>query len=192
MKCGLTGVIGAGKSYVLECFTQLGARTLETDRLAKEILRDDPTLRARVTERWGATVYGEDGEPNRAEIARRIFADPAERAWLEAEVHPRVRAGWQDFLQAQPAAITLVEIPLLFEKGLADHFDWVVAVVAAEATTTPRLLARGWDALEIKRRRSAQWTAAEKARAAHIVLTNDGSLAHIQQQIQVLWDFLAA
>src|SRR3954465_11875259 len=78
---GLTGGIGAGKSEALAALGRLGAATLSTDAGVHELYAD-PAVRHAVTARWGADV-APDGRVDRAAVARRAFADAAERAWLE-------------------------------------------------------------------------------------------------------------
>jgi len=140
---GLTGVIGAGKSTVLRLLQEKGATVQQSDTIAKDLLREDPAVRAALRERWGEAPLGSEDGLDRAWIAQRIFAHPEERAWLESLLHPRVRETWQEFLQATSSPVAIVEIPLLFEKNLAGYFDLTVAVLARDETTLPRLLARG-------------------------------------------------
>src|SRR5262249_58588969 len=56
--------------------------------------------------------------------------DRAERAWLESELHPRVRAATDAWLAEQTADVAVAEIPLLYETGGEARFDRVVVVTA--------------------------------------------------------------
>src|SRR3954447_20604040 len=92
----LTGGIAAGKSEALQAFARHGAATISSDALVHELYRDDVELQGVLRERWGDGVFGADGEVDRAAIGRIVFPDRDELAWLEVELHPRVRAATAD------------------------------------------------------------------------------------------------
>ena len=85
---GLTGGLGAGKSTALQALERLGAATLSTDAVVHELYASDEVRNA-VVERWGPEVAPE-GVVDRPVIARRVFAAPDERAWLEGLLWPLV------------------------------------------------------------------------------------------------------
>src|SRR5919202_6215717 len=85
---GLTGGLGAGKSTALRALRELGAATLSTDAVVHELYETDE-VRDAVVERWGAEV-APGGVVDRAAVARRAFASPQERAWLERLIWPLV------------------------------------------------------------------------------------------------------
>ena len=87
----LTGGIAAGKSEALAAFARHGAAVISTDDVVHRLYREDEGLQAAMRERWGDRVFS-DGEVDRSEIGEIVFADRAELAWLESELHPRVRA----------------------------------------------------------------------------------------------------
>ena len=125
----LTGGIAAGKSEALRAFERLGAAVISSDDVVHRLYREDEGLWAALRERWGERVF-RDGEVDRAEIGRIVFADRAELAWLESELHPRVRAATDAWLAEQTADVAVAEIPLLYETGGEARFDRVVVVTA--------------------------------------------------------------
>ena len=131
----LTGGIGAGKSEALAALARLGAATLSTDAVVHE-LYSDPEVRDAVAARWGPDV-APGGTVDRAAVARRAFGAPAERAWLEGLLWPRVGArvaAWRatEAARTPPPPALVVETPLLFEAGLEGLYDATLAVVADE------------------------------------------------------------
>lgn len=173
---GLTGGLGAGKTTALAALERLGAATLSSDAVVHELYSSDE-LRDAVVARWGDEV-APGGVVDRAAVARRAFADPAERHWLEQLIWPRVgaRVGeWYASLAARdprpPAAI--VETPLLFEAGLEGGYDATIAVVAREDLRAARAAARGHEAVD--ERTARQLTQDEKAQRATFEVRNDGS-----------------
>src|ERR1700740_160864 len=84
----LTGGIAAGKTEALQAFARHGAAVISSDDVVHRLYREDGGRQAALRNRWGDRVF-RDGEVDRAEISRIVFADREELAWLEAGVHPR-------------------------------------------------------------------------------------------------------
>jgi len=167
----LTGGIGAGKSEALRAFARHGAAVISSDEVVHRLYREDDELRAALRERWGDRVF-RDGDVDRAAIARIVFADRAELAWLESELHPRVRAAIDDWLGRQTADVAVAEIPLLYETGGERRFDRVVVVTAPPEVRR----ARRASAPEREERLVPE---EEKVRRADFAYVNDGPLERL-------------
>jgi len=164
----LTGGIAAGKSEALQAFARHGAATISSDDVVHRLYREDEGLKKALRERWGDGVF-RDGEVDRAEIGLIVFAARAELAWLEAELHPRVRAATDAWLTEQTADVAVAEIPLLYETGGEARFDRVVVVTAPPEVREAR---RG-SAAEREARLVPE---EEKVRRADFSYVNDRSL----------------
>ena len=187
---GLTGGIAAGKSEALRAFERLGAETISTDEVARELLRS-PEMRSRLTQRWGDEV-APGGVVDRAKVAEIVFESPEDLKWLESELHPLVGAqvvAWAGALPAD-ARLAVVEVPLLFEAGMAELFDAVVAIVAPDDLRAEREEGRDLAALEGRSER--QLSQDEKAERASHVIVNDGSLAELEAKVAELVEELTA
>jgi dephospho-CoA kinase len=187
---GLTGAVAAGKSEALAAFARLGAATLSSDAVAHELL-DLPEVRERLVERWGEGVLV-DGRVNRESVGAIVFERPDQLAWLESVVHPLVGKRVLEWRRSLPSEtrLAVVEVPLLFETGMESAFDATVSVVADDATRAARAGDRGTDLLE--GRSDRQLTQAQKgARATHVI-SNDGSLAELERQVEALIPALTA
>jgi dephospho-CoA kinase len=165
----VTGGIGAGKTETLRAFARRGVPTLSADEVVHRLIAGDPEVRAALEERFGTT--------ERPRIAEIVFADSEELAWLEALLHPRVRAEQQTWLAGLgDTPLAVEEIPLLYETGADAAFDRVVVVTAPEevrATRTDRL------------GRSARLLPdEEKARRADFVYVNDGTLDELDAFVE--------
>jgi dephospho-CoA kinase len=178
---GLTGGIAAGKSEALSAFQRLGAETISTDEVVRELLRT-PGVRDRLVERWGEAV-APGGEVDRTKVAALVFDSPEELSWLESELHPLVGGRvieWAGGLPAD-APLAVVEVPLLFEAGMDELFDAVVCVVAPDEQRAERETGRDLAALE--GRSARQLSQEEKAARATHVITNDGTLAELEKKV---------
>jgi dephospho-CoA kinase len=88
-----------------------------------------------MVERLGEGIIGADGEIARSRVAERVFDDRELLAWLEALLHPKVSAEylrWREQLATlpNPPAVSVTEVPLLYEVGAQDRFDKVVVITA--------------------------------------------------------------
>jgi dephospho-CoA kinase len=181
---GLTGGIAAGKSEALAAFERLGAATLSSDAVVHELL-ESAELRRRLIDRWGPEVAPPEGV-DRARIGGIVFAEPAELAWLESQIHPLVGARTAEWLHSLPAGtgFAVVEVPLLFEGGREELFDTTVAIVAREELRRQRAAARGHALVD--EREARQLSQEEKAARAEHVVANDGSVEDLQRDLSAL------
>jgi dephospho-CoA kinase len=139
-------------------------------------------IRDVVVARWGPRM-APGGVVDRAQIARKVFGDQEERAWLEGELWPRVGAhvwGWYQGLATAtpPPPAAIVESPLLFEAGMEAAYDATIAVVADEPVREARAAARGHEA--VAERAARQLSQDEKARRATYTVHNDGTEADLE------------
>jgi dephospho-CoA kinase len=147
-----------------------------------------------VVARWGPDV-APGGTVDRAAVARRAFAAPEERAWLERLLWPRVGArvaawrGSESAKQPPPRAL-VVETPLLFEAGLEQLYDATLVVVADERIRAARAAARGHASVD--ERNARQLTQDEKAARADHVVRNDRDLAALEQELGRVLEKLSA
>ena len=129
---------------------------------------------------------------NRTALAAVVFANDAERLWLEELVHPRVFAVWRAAFAAEPDERWIVEVPLLFEKGLENWFDFTVCVACAPAQQLARLEQRGLPRALAGQRISKQLPLARKIDLSDFVLWNEGTPAFLEAQVERLAEALTA
>ena len=183
--CGLTGGVGMGKSTAAGFFLQHGARVVDTDDLARDLVQPGQPALAEIQREFGNDLVAADGQLKREELARLVFADAVARKKLEALLHPRIRQRWQAQVQAWRAEgcpVALVAIPLLFETGAESHFDKVICVACSPAGQHERLQARGWAADQIRGRIAAQWPVEHKMARSHFVIWTEGALDSHRRQ----------
>ena len=159
---------------MLRAFERHGAAVVSSDEIVHRLLREDPDVRRAIVDRLGEDVLDEDGELDRARIARVVFSDREELAWLEALLHPLVVATylrWREELAASesPPAVCVTEVPLLYEVGGETRFDGVIAVTASPESR----VARHIQLLDDRERRLIP--DAEKLERADYAYVNDGT-----------------
>ena len=186
----LTGGIGAGKSLAAQYFSDLGARVVDADQLARVAIERGSEGFDEVILRFGEKIM-RDGDIDRKALAEIIFSDPQAKGDLEAIIHPRVRELFAEVVSdLQPGEVLIYEIPLLAESGSAKNFDLVITVEADLELRKERLRKRGMFISEIERRIAAQATREARQALADFVITNDGDEDQLLRAVENLWEEL--
>jgi dephospho-CoA kinase len=183
---GLTGGMGCGKSTAAALFAEQGFTRLDADQVVKEELLPDPEVVAAIRERFGPEVLTADGQVDRAKLAEVVFSDETALRWLEALLHPRLRERWRALFAASEDRKFIVEVPLLFEQGMENWFDFTVCITTDTALQIRRLEARGISPTLARQRITRQLPLARKCELADFVLLNDGSPAFLREQVSCL------
>jgi len=180
---GIVGPAGSGKSTLARALAGAEIRVLDADRMGHEIANGDPAVRAALVAEYGAGVYRADGTLDRAQVAAKVFSDPAALARLNALTHPRIlerlRAEAARAARERFRGTLLVDAALLLDWGFERECDGVVAVVAPRALQLERLAkTRGWSADEAARRLGNARTNEQFTALADEVVVNDHDEAH--------------
>ncbi len=183
---GLTGGMGCGKSTAAALFADHGFTRLDADQVVRDVLLRRDDVIAAVRERCGEGVIGADGKIDRARLGNVVFADDGALRWLEGLLHPALLRHWEAVYAAARDTRFIVEVPLLFEKGLENRFDFTVCVTTSSALQLRRLEQRGVPPGIARQRLAKQLPLARKCELADFVLLNDGSLEFLSEQVSEL------
>lgn len=191
MNIALTGGISTGKSTVSRILVKRGARLVDADRIAKELIYPGSEIFEQIIQQFGAKMVCVDGSLDRKRLGRLIFANPSKRQLLEQIIHPflyeRIVQHINQVNTCHPHQLVVFDIPLLFELGWDTMFDFTLVVYAPKDIQLQRLIARdGWHEDEAKRRLQAQWDIEYKRKLADIIIDNTGSIKNTIQQINRL------
>ncbi len=191
---GLTGNIGSGKSTVARMLSERGATIIDADVLARRAVELGTPAYTKIVARWGNAVLSPDGHLDRTALRRVVFADQAQLEELNEIVHPeveRLREHLVEQARARGDRIVVCDIPLLFEKGMADRFDRILLVDASRPIRLERLLHdRGLQTTEAMEIIAAQMPAELKRARADFIVENGGTLTQLERRVQDLWSSL--
>jgi dephospho-CoA kinase len=195
LKVGLTGGIASGKSTVAEAFARLGAKVLDADKVAREVVLPGQPAWRKLQQAFGPQFFLPDGEVNRSKLRRLVFADPEERSKLNAIVHPEVmkeiNRRFEQLTTPAQNAVIVVDVPLLLEVKVAHRFDLVIVVYVTESVQIKRLRQRDGLSLEEARRAlSTQMALNKKVDYADYVIDNSGTLVETQAHVDKVWQEL--
>jgi dephospho-CoA kinase len=160
---------------------------IDADRIARDVVAPGSALLGRLVAHFGADVLGAGGELDRRALRERIFAHPAERAALEALMHPVIMAELRRRADAAGGAYQILALPLLVEHNLKSSVDRVLLVDCAEDLQLQRVQIRdGVTLAQARAALDAQATRAARLALADDVIVNDGSLDRLRTQVESL------
>jgi dephospho-CoA kinase len=200
LRVGLTGGLACGKTTVGNIFRELGARVIEADSVAHELMVPGSKVYEEIVQHFGPGVLRPDATLDRRRLAEAAFGHGRIEE-LNRIVHPAVIARQEDWLrqveQAEPQAVAVVEAALLLEAGMGRRFDKLVVVTCRPEQKAARFAQRqGLDLAtaeaEVKRRQAAQWPDSEKIAAADYVIDNSAGLEELRLQVQQIYPKLKA
>ncbi|MGC3991252.1 MAG: dephospho-CoA kinase [Chthoniobacteraceae bacterium] len=191
---GITGGIATGKSTLTKAILQrLPAEIFDADQCARALTASNSFVRERIQQAFGAEIYDSGYRLQRDRLREVVFASEERRRELEAILHPIIRAEWMALAEKfrSEQRWLLVDIPLLFETGVQDHFDWIVVVACSPSIQLQRLKEkRSLDEVTAKRMMAAQLDIKEKIAHASQVIWNDAGEAALEAQVDALVRFL--
>ncbi|TDJ29015.1 MAG: dephospho-CoA kinase [Gammaproteobacteria bacterium] len=184
---GLTGGIGSGKSAVSQRFESLGIVVVDADLASRAVLEPGSEALRAVAEHFGGEVVGADNNLDRALLRQRVFADPAERTWLEQLTHPLIGKYLRTALRAAASAYVMLVNPLLVETGNHRLCNRVLVVDTSEALQLKRTMTRDHNSeTQVRAIMSTQASRAERLAHADDVILNDRELNHLDAQVGAL------
>ncbi|MEX2174533.1 MAG: dephospho-CoA kinase [Pirellulaceae bacterium] len=193
---GLVGGIASGKSFVADCFRDMGAVVLNADAAGHDVLRE-PDIIAALAQRWGERVLDSRGQISRREVAKIVFAADGdqEKRFLEELSHPRIELRLQQELAETratqpPPRVVAIDAALLFEAGWDKLCDKIVFVDAPRDARLERAIRRGWSAEQFAAREAAQWPLEKKAQRSHILIRNVRTMENVRDVVRLTWNDL--
>lgn len=193
---GLTGGIASGKSRVAAAFGELGARVLDADRIAREVVAPGSGTLDAIVARFGAELLAADGSLDRRRLRERIFANPQEREDLNAIVHPAIEHRSMALLgdlARDGVQVVIYEASLLVESNFDLGFAGLIVVDAPESVQVERLMRRdGITRSEALAVLASQATRQQRLARADHVIDNGGEWEQTRVRIRKLWDDLRA
>jgi len=192
---GLSGGIATGKSVVSNYLRELGASIIDFDEVSKMVVEPELPAWRDIVDYFGKEILQEDGHINRDRLGAIVFDDAEKRAKLESFIHPRMAGEipkqQQAAIDANPDALVIHDVPLLFELGGDQMMAKTIVVYASEGSQLNRMKARdGFSEEDARGRLKAQLPLSEKMRRADYVIYNDGSLDETKRQVQKLYSML--
>ncbi|MFT6916102.1 MAG: dephospho-CoA kinase [Motiliproteus sp.] len=184
---GLTGGIGSGKTTVANLFAARGIALIDTDLIAREIVAPgEPALR-QICDHFGPGVLQLDDSLDRAALRQIVFADPAQRHWLEHLTHPLIRQRTLQRLDRAGSAYALLVSPLLLETDQQQLVDHILVIDLPEELQIARTVQRdGNTEQQVRQILEAQCSRTQRFECADSIIDNTQSPQLLNQQVDNL------
>ncbi|MEI8651855.1 dephospho-CoA kinase [Pseudoalteromonas sp. Hal273] len=180
---GLTGGIGCGKTAISNMFEELGITIVDADIIAREVVLPNSKGLKAITAHFGEHILLPDGTLNRAELRAKIFTNNSDKEWLNALLHPLIRAKILNDLNSATSPYVVLVAPLLFENNLDKYCDHTLLIDVPSCVQIARTAKRDNTSREqVKSIIASQMSRADKQQKADDILNNDRSLnlVHIE------------
>ncbi|MDH3643735.1 MAG: dephospho-CoA kinase [Gammaproteobacteria bacterium] len=184
---GITGGIGSGKTAVSDRFAALGITVVDADIASRVVVEPGRPALDAIAEHFGDGAINDDGTLNRAELRKRVFADAAERKWLEQLTHPLINQYLQEQLAAAESPYAVLVSPLLAETGQSRFCQRIIVVDVPVELQVQRTMSRDAnDEAQVRAIIAAQASREQRLELADDVIVNDQGLEHIDAEVQRL------
>lgn len=191
---GLIGGTGSGKSLVSRYLEKKGARIVDADAVAHEIIEKGKEAYIEIVAYFGREILDEKEEIVRKRLGNIVFADSQKLAFLNQCTHRHIYNAIVERIaslrQEGKGSMIILDAPL-FNDAYANLCDEVWAVYAEESIRINRIMNRdGISLQQAKNRIQSQPDFKEYEKYASHVIHNDQEEAHIYQQVDALCLFL--
>ena len=169
---GITGGIGSGKSYISSLLRkQMNVPVYDCDTEAKRLICEDDTIRQKLTELAGASVY-RNGELQKNVLADYLFSSQQHVQQVNAIVHPAVRKDIGKWVKQQDSPVVAVESAILYESGFDTLVDKVLFVNAPLELRIQRSMKRDGSTREQVEARIGMQQSEQQQKKADFVIDN--------------------
>jgi len=190
---GLTGGIVSGKTTVARIFERLGAKIIDLDEIARQIVKPQQKAWKKIVQNFGVEILKDNQEINRKKLAKIVFSNQEKLNLLNQITHPVIIEVMKEQLnqiskQTSEDVICMIDAPLLFEAHIEHMMDKIIVVYINEKEQMTRLLQReGLSKDDAIKRMRAQIPIEDKVHLADYVIDNSFSIEQTKEQVCQLW-----
>ncbi len=189
-KIGLTGGSGAGKGFVCESFSALGIPSVDTDALVHTLYEKSDECLDEIRGEFGDGVF-ENGKLSRKKLGAVVFADGKRLDALNGIVHKYVKEECERIasdLEKEGKRAVVFDAPQLYEAGMDQTVDFVIAVIASQKVRIERIRRR--DGITVKaalaRIRSQHDAKFFRDNADYVIKNNASTQDEIKKQLETI------
>ena len=183
---GVTGGIGCGKSTVSKYFADKGITVLDADEISRQVTGVGGAALPEIAELLGNRAITASGALNRKYVASLVFSEKNKLDKLSAIIHRLVLSTMaEEIAKAAEKKVKLIvlDVPIPVKHGFVDVCNQILVVSSSDNIRLDRLVLRGMDREDAKKRMAMQMTREEYEELADRVLVNDGTIEELYEQI---------
>ena len=191
-----TGCMGAGKSLVAQLLKAQGAHIIDADKIGKGIVQPGTEGLKRIAALFGGSVFDEQGRLDTTALATAMFGNKQNLEAVNTALHPLIRKMYvqelyhETNLSGSGVRLVVWDVPLLYEcEQRHAELESVIAVLAPRDLCIERLVhKRSLEREDACRRFDSQMSPKEKERRADVVIRNDGDIATLEREVEMLYE----
>lgn len=192
-KIGLTGGIASGKSTCLDILIENGFKTIDSDKIVREILLEDREVLNFIKENFGEKFIC-NGKLLNKEFGKFIFSNRNYKMKYENFIMPKIiRRIDEKFFEFEKnnEKLCILDAPILIERNLHKHMDYVVVVWVSKDEQLKRVINRdGLDEKSARDRINSQMDIDLKREFADFLIDNSKGREQLNKQVKDLCLFL--
>ncbi|RDH81316.1 MAG: dephospho-CoA kinase [endosymbiont of Galathealinum brachiosum] len=187
IKIALTGGIGCGKSTVCELFSQHAIPVIDTDIIARELVKPGEDTLIEIIDYFGSEILLPDRSLDRKALAGKVFNNLKSKKALESILHPKIRKATQSQINSLNTCYVIIAIPLLVETKQLSDYDYVLVVDCSEEQQIERTIYRDHRTLdEVQSIINSQVSREERNSVADDIIDNSGDRKSLVTRIDQL------
>lgn len=186
LKVAIVGKIASGKSNVLAEFSKHNCFTVSSDEIVS-ILYEKQEVVDKVNELFNMCFLN---YIDKNELRNCLIEHPEKKQVLEEYIHPLVYKYMDKMFKASNKEILIAEVPLLFESGKENNFDYIVYVDASDENRINRLQERNPNSnAQLKAIYNSKVLDKNKEKADFII-ENNGNLLALGEKVDEVFNIL--
>ena len=194
LRVGITGDMGAGKTWISKLFEALGVEVFNCDRESKWLILNNPALIEGIKKEFGNHIYDVTANVFK-ELGKIIFVegDKTKLNRLMEIVAPHLTRTLGYFYDRnKDKGFCLVESAVLFEYGMEEDLDRIIYVSASYSVRLARTMKRdGITEQQYKTRMEGQMNRMDKIAQSRFLIVNDGKPTDLlQHRVSKIYKFL--
>lgn len=188
---GITGGIGSGKSTVSNLLKGFGAKIIDADLIARDIVRKGERALMEIEAFFGAEVITADGELDRKSLGKIVFGNQGKLKVLNEITHKYIIEKIKnqlDFAGEEGVEVVAIDAAIPFKEGFIDMADEIWVVAADEKVRIERIMARnGLTYEEALSRVNSQMMQEEYIKLADRVIFNNSGIEELINKVKELF-----
>ncbi len=186
----LTGGIASGKTYVSDAFAVKGACVIDTDVIAREVVKVGSSGLSQLVHVFGDKILNNNGGLNRQQLKQVVFKDKKKLTKLNAVMHPLIINEMNSRSKQNKVPVEVCVIPLFDGNPQLGTFDRVLVVDVSQQEQLKRVVKRdGVDTKIASAIMKSQLSRKQRLALATDVLVNNRSLSALDKNIGMVSEF---
>lgn len=197
MVIGITGGVSSGKSEASKYIENLGFKIINTDNIAKDIIKSNEKVKQKIIDAFGEKSFI-DSKLNNSYISSLVFGNNEKAKsnlnLLNTITHPEVITQMIDQIEQSALEgyhIIFVESALIFESNLEDGFDYIIMIDTKDELRQKRFIERtNSTAEDFINRNKSQISTQYKKENSDFIIDNNTTISNLHKSLDKLIEII--